>query len=552
MVAAVLYVDHANHLTPLTLAYHATASRHITTGRTDVIPPSISVECDSAYCPRCLTYRDAASASLGYCQVDLELSSSFISCKNCPICFSPLAVSIDRFESDESSGRNHLICHYLCGHCKWSSRECGVTANADNLIELKTTLSNNFEESDLEKKRQIIIEDASKQLEYSLRQKLQSKNKTCDDAFKSLVNMWSKTEKDENRRLRLGLGVVDRSDFAIMKSQTWSLDKLEQSLADKKNNLASSYTSDRKHNRPLIGQNTERSGNASSILQPVLPTSQQASAQMVVTTTIPRFRSDLLPLPVPLRARVSRRCLAEQAMGKTGILVKPKLNPLEGDSSLRAGHGQWFKKDSSAATSVPRVQICSYGKDSASQKTAVLLKVRNPTLSMIRLRFSSTALTDTIDDCELQNILIDPFCQTFINAQLYSSSAKDSCLCTEWVVLENAEDLFLHIGHNMKDEEPVEVREWNASSALDSFSGRSLPSLRIVAMKNDSAWIEMITTSCDSTSDPSFRSKSHSAFPIEMQIEVGNGSWEASLIKKRDVSEEEIDLVTLKIVVLLD
>lgn len=58
-------------------------------------------------------------------------------------------------------------------------------------------------------------------------------------------------------------------------------------------------------------------------------------------------REDLLPLPVPLRARRSRRCRAELASGRPGILVKPKLNPLEGDSSLRTGHGQWWRKVSS-------------------------------------------------------------------------------------------------------------------------------------------------------------------------------------------------------------
>jgi hypothetical protein len=60
--------------------------------------------------------------------------------------------------------------------------------------------------------------------------------------------------------------------------------------------------------------------------------------------THPATRQDLLPLSIPLRVRTSRRCRAELAEGRPGILVKPKLNPLEGDSSLRTGHGQWWKK----------------------------------------------------------------------------------------------------------------------------------------------------------------------------------------------------------------
>jgi hypothetical protein len=51
-------------------------------------------------------------------------------------------------------------------------------------------------------------------------------------------------------------------------------------------------------------------------------------------STPPRSKQDLLPLPIPLRVRTSRRCRAELAEGRPGILLKPKLNPLEGDTSL--------------------------------------------------------------------------------------------------------------------------------------------------------------------------------------------------------------------------
>lgn len=53
---------------------------------------------------------------------------------------------------------------------------------------------------------------------------------------------------------------------------------------------------------------------------------------------------NLLPLRVPLRLRRALRCRQELGKGRPGILVKPKLSPLEGDSSMRTGHGQWFKK----------------------------------------------------------------------------------------------------------------------------------------------------------------------------------------------------------------
>lgn len=510
-----------------------------------MIPPSTSVEVDSTYCPRCLTYCDVASASSGFCQVDLETASSVISCKDCPVCFSPLAVSID---ADDASDERHLICHYLCGHCKWSSRECGVTSNADELIDYRTNVNDPSNEAELEKQRQKVIAEASKQLECCLRDTLVSKNRVCDDLFTSLTNMWSKKEKDEARRQRLRLG-ADKSD--AQRGKVWSLDVLEQSLEEKRNKLASAYSSDR-----VLTCTTSDEEKEDGIMKTVatnsdLPTSQQVSAQMVVTNITPRCRSDLLPLPVPFRARVSRRCLAEQAAGKTGILVKPKLNPLEGDSSLRAGHGQWFKKDSSAVNSVPRVQICSYGKDLTGKKYALLIKVRNPTLSMIRLRFSSPVLQGSgengfIDERELQNVPVDPFSQTFVNARVGSLSIQ-SYTPMDWLELENTEDMFLDV-RSGQDEDPSEVREWEASSVIGApGNGKTF---RILATRKDSAWVEMVTTV---ESDPDLAlTETKLAIPMGLQIEVGNGSWEASLIKRHELPEGEIDIVTLNLVAFLD
>ncbi|KAL3777637.1 hypothetical protein ACHAWO_012526 [Cyclotella atomus] len=550
MVAAILYADHENHLTPLTLAYHATASRHVTSGRTDVIPPSMSTEVDSVYCPRCLTYCDVASALSGFCQLDLESGSSAISCKDCPVCFSPLAVSID---ADDNSHEKHLICRYLCGYCKWSSSECGITSNADKLIEYKTNPDDPAKEAELEQQRQVVIAGASKELERCLRQTIEGKNQMVDEVFKSLTNMWSQKEKDEERKRRLGLG-SDKSN-TMMKGQTWSLEVLEQSLEEKRNKIASHYIPEAQ--RRSITSSTDKISavNQANDSDATLPTSQQIAAQMIISNTAPRFRSDLLPLPVPFRARVSRRCLAEQAAGKTGILVKPKLNPLEGDSSLRAGHGQWFKKDSSAVNSVPRIQICSYGKDSTGLKYAVLMKVRNPTLSMIRLRFSPPSLKGSSENCfinerELENIPIEPFSQKFVNAHAISASCIDSLTPTDWVELENAEDMFLDMGTGHM-EDPPNVRNWKASAVLDAVSDGIGSTLRIVASQKDTAWVEMLALAESSLKQAS-AGKSHLAIPFGMQIEVGNGSWEASLIKKQDLPKGEMDMVTLNVAALLD
>ncbi|KAL9191306.1 hypothetical protein ACHAXT_001012 [Thalassiosira profunda] len=533
----VLYVDHARHLAPLTLCYHATASRHLTSGRSDVVPPSTTTEVDSAHCPRCLKFCDAASAGAGVCQKDGG------GCKDCPVCFSPAAVSIDE-NAEDASGSPRLVCHYLCGHCKWSSRECGVTSNADKLLGIDAS-------EDAEKQRGTIISEVAKELENCLQQRTKERNAGGDALFQSIANMWTQREQDEQRRKRMIIGVSSsKGSTDSSGGKTWSLQTLEQTLEDKKKDLASSYT----QSASPVGKEEVSTAGPTDITTRTggLPTPPQMAAQMTITTQTPQSRSDLLPLPVAYRARVSRRCRAELAAGRTGILVKPKLNPLEGDTSLRAGHGQWWKKDSSAVHVVPRVQLIGQGGDSTGQRHAALLKVKNPTLNMIRLRISTSSVegdTDaaSIDQSELDNILVDPFAETFVQAELCPPEFSASLAPSDFFELEPADDPFLDIGKGQVVD-PSDVRGWNAVSALDALGGDSTSQLRVVATEGDTAWIELIL--CNA-SPAKTRDGKLLAVPLALQIEVGNGSWEASLIKRRDISDGEKDLVTLAMVTLL-
>ena len=537
---AVLYIDHAHHLTPLALTYHATASRQITSGRSDIIPPSTSVEVETAYCPRCLTFCDAASAStsLGVCQKDAG------GCKDCPLCFSPASISIDK----QSSTETHLICHYICGHCSWSSKDGGVTVSADKLLEYSN--NDNMNEHEAEKQRMTAISEITKELENCFHRKVNERNQNGDELFHSIGDMWARREQDEERRKRMMLGSTIIKDGKKKDKITWSLGALEDSIVEKKRELDSLYISTEKgvdaNSSPSFEDDTQNENQQ-------LPTSPQMAAQMSLVTTAPRYQKDLLPLPVRYRTRVSRRCRAEQSAGRTGILVKPKLNPLEGDTSLRAGHGQWLKKDSSAIHVLPRVQLCRYGTDPTTGKVAALLKVKNPTLNMIRLRFSgpnSSEEGESIGTRELENILIDPFTETKI-AKADLCSSLSSIAPSDWIELDSAEDLLLDIGKRQENDPPV-VISWDFAHLLDAVDSDSLPKLTIVASRGDTSWVEMILPNpVVMGSDGEKPPGNYFVVPLSMQIEVGNGSWEASLIKRRDIPEQEQDLVRLDFVVLL-
>ena len=174
---------------------------------------------------------------------------------------------------------------------------------------------------------------------------------------------------------------------------------------------------------------------------------------------------------------------------------------------------------------------------------------------MIRLRFSGAhTLPDggKIDAKELENILIDPFMETMIaRAELCSSNSLSSITPSDWIELDSAEDLLLDIGKR-QEEDPQAVRSWDFVPLLDALDSDSLPKLKIVASRGDTSWIEMILPqSVVRGSDIEKATSNFVAVPLSMQIEVGNGSWDASLIKRRDIPQQEKDLVQIGFVVLL-
>eukprot|EP00573_Skeletonema_grethae_P006647 CAMPEP_0201700886 /NCGR_PEP_ID=MMETSP0578-20130828/30394_1 /ASSEMBLY_ACC=CAM_ASM_000663 /TAXON_ID=267565 /ORGANISM="Skeletonema grethea, Strain CCMP 1804" /LENGTH=384 /DNA_ID=CAMNT_0048188053 /DNA_START=353 /DNA_END=1504 /DNA_ORIENTATION=+ len=384
-----------------------------------------------------------------------------------------------------------------------------------------------MDENEAEKQRMAVIPEITKELEKCFQQKVSERNQKGDALFQSIGEMWAKREQDEERRKRMMIGSTIINDDKKKGKSTWSLVALEDSLVEKKRDLESPYLCAEKG-----VDATESSPDGEDDMQvknELLPSSQQVAAQMSLTITAPRYQKDLLPLPVHYRSRVSRRCRAEQSAGRTGILVKPKLNPLEGDTSLRAGHGQWFKKDSSAIHVVPRVQLCRYGTDPATGKVAVLLKVKNPTLNMIRLRFSGpNSSEEVLNSKELQNVLVDPFMETTIaKADLCSSDSLSSIDPSEWIELDSAEDLLLDIGKRQEDD-PEVVISWDFVPLFDALDdGDSLPKLTIVASRGDTSWVELVipntvVVGSDGEKTPS----NYFAVPLSMQIEVGNGSWE--------------------------
>lgn len=522
--AYVLYVDHQGHPAPLSLSYHATASRRLTSS-VDRHPPSSVTEVDSAYCPQCLSFHDANTAGiLGYCQKP--------DCRLCPICPSIASVAVE-----------NSLCFYKCGLCDWTSKTC----------QLQTPISSSTDENILEE-----VDRALADLFSKLKVKKEELNKTTEDHFgnmtKTMIGLAKdhvKGQRSSTRRVFSPATAAKHVEDGDLKG--WSIRTLENSQRARHETIESSI------NKPVGGKSLKHiSLEAGEEEEPLYhPSFQGLSAETILSQEVGGFiagsKDTLLPLSIPLRPRKSRRCRAELAESRPGILVKPKLNPLEGDSSLRTGHGQWWKKDSSAIEVLPRVRVSIDASDGS--RHAFLIKVTNPTLGHVRLRLASSNYTGerlwdskTKNTAYLENLIVDPLKNISVDARLDIDVAKGIGV-TDLCELEPAEDSFLELGNKTSNNVPESVSGWEAGDALfDSKVSKEMPAtLRHLGQKKSVAWFELIVL--ESITDHGV----HSAVPINLELQVGDGSWESSLVQPQaDVSHHSKDFVSFDLVIIWD
>lgn len=335
----VLYVDHQGHPAPITECFHATASRRLSS--TVYRYPAASLqEVDSGYCPQCLTFHDATTAAdLGYC------SNKTATCQKCPLCLSVSSVHNDDVitTSDATTGKTE--CFYKCGMCDWTSKECNLTAAVPVPAAAEEQLS------------RLELAKAAEDMGTALAERRRQATQPVENLYQHVSESWKNRKKAQKQQEK-----STRMPKYSAATEAWSVETLEAKLNEKAAALQQpQYDKDAPLPTNIPGlelkrvtsEDTEEKSESLlssrhfpddlSLLSYQLQCCHSAPitnpAQGEETT-----KSRLLPLPMPLTLRKSRRCRAELADGRPGILLKPKLNPLEGDSSLPTGHGQWHRK----------------------------------------------------------------------------------------------------------------------------------------------------------------------------------------------------------------
>jgi hypothetical protein len=258
-----------------------------------------------------------------------------------------------------------------------------------------------------------------------------------------------------------------------------------------------------------------------------------------------------LPLSIPFHFRQSIRCRAELANGRPGILLKPKLNPLEGDTSLPSGHGQWYRKDGSAIHIIPRVRIVQMRKIGSNHR-ACLVRVSNATLGMVRVRFTPSTYNGEVDywnesadgavdecpatTCAFRGLLVDTFSQTFVDAKLKPNRTID--IPTQFVELQSAEDSIIELGGQTRTI-PQAVANWDPAEPNQESSSSTM---ELVAQNASEVWFTLLVKE----EETSLEGVSAGAISVSMEIDLGNGSWESSMIPKM----HDDDTVTFQLVMI--
>jgi hypothetical protein len=188
-------------------------------------------------------------------------------------------------------------------------------------------------------------------------------------------------------------------------------------------------------------------------------------------------------------------------------------------------------QDSSAIHVMPHIRAM---KQVISENGRLfLLKVTNPTLGPVRLRFVASSYLGEADwenpeekTPFLPNLLVDTWTQTHVDAVL-NPNLLPHMTPTETVELMSAEDSFIEFGGKAR-EMPRTITNWETSTGAEDA-----PTMLLVAQSASTAWFQLNLAN---------------AVPFALQIEVGKGSWESSLIEARQIEGEEPDRVTFDLV----
>lgn len=209
-------------------------------------------------------------------------------------------------------------------------------------------------------------------------------------------------------------------------------------------------------------------------------------------------------------------------------------------------------------------QQLSEGDKNRQQAHAFLIKITNPTLGLVRLQLAVSEYqgeeryawnghdeTQPKKNPLMNHLLVDTLSNRYADVLLLTPSNDDSSISVSDVAeLESAEDAIVDFGKVRRV--PDVVGNWDGQDVLSKAAFSDIATEanvsftappKLLAQQSSVAWFEVLCA-CTAPSE----SRVLPAIPLALRIEVGNGSWESSLIKAKEMKGEAPDISSFDIV----
>lgn len=249
-----------------------------------------------------------------------------------------------------------------CGYCRWSGREHGIEANTiyPGIRDVLRRLRDGRERAALDifhKRRDGL---RAQKMSENRRRRRQQRGKKVKAVFKTPPSAPRGGTRSVSSAKSTG-GVAPFDQFIrLRRPRTFE----DQKIADSTSSVRAWTLSDVERVRRELEDNLryphakKQSGGLSSPLAP------QDSSSNIRRSPLPRGRQ--------LRPKYTRRCKRCVANGKAGLVLKPEMDPLRGDTSfevvnrdrgessgsaLTAIRGSWTQKQTLALEFLPRVRV---------------------------------------------------------------------------------------------------------------------------------------------------------------------------------------------------
>ncbi len=285
-------------------------------------------EIETYYCPVTLENVPSSDAdSIQHCSTNAY---------GCPRCENNLQVKTGKVKENESGDSLFLF----CTHCRWSSKDLGISVASSEKKEDLYKVANEQEKSCKKKGLEIF----SKAVDfYRTHYQVERLNK----ASPSVRSKIGRFTSNLNRRAR-GIKVWNGdAKLKNLKSKSWKWDQVEEHLkkvADLQNQKV--------NKRHFIDDTDEVTKANQNSLQSKMSCPERWAYPSLMGSG--KIEKKMYPKRKPLRIKYSVRC------GNSGkLILKPEFNPLHGDSSFRTSVGQWFKIHSLSRLYLPRITLLS-------------------------------------------------------------------------------------------------------------------------------------------------------------------------------------------------